>query len=600
MSFASEILKPVSHKITLVEIDIPIVSDYLINAEAGIWRYNLTPGVVEVEGSDDLTGYYENQNIVVYRVASVLVDVNTYIEVDSLADLRLQQQAFYFDMANNKVYIHFVESDWQLDRVVRISAIEGYSDQVDSVNGAYYSDIYYEPRIMGLPALTKKKDPLFFGLLKFQSMTIGFNNADGHFDGFKDRDIWGQPVRVKYGFEGFAFDDFETLFSGFIDDFGYDWENFSLVLQDKRKNFTKKIPIRFYSRDDNPDLNDENVGKPIALAYGVIKKAPAICTDQENVAPADYSFKFMDTTDHAAQAITQVYVDNVKVSTVSTDLNNGEFVLALVDYEPGQEVLVDFTGASANALDVIVDILDIYGGFEFLSANYNINEWNQEQAIAPDVGLYIGKLTMIKKLIEECCVGADGVFNVTDDGHFSFRSYNEEREISKVISDDEWLDMPKTKLKGDEFLSSVDIGYARNEKTNVYRSARNTDFEDEVVDIYRTEREKEIKTILTNETDAQAKGDKVMAISKQVNPVVTRKTKVQNMLLNFMDFIVASHKRLSEDADQKVYELLGVTKDTKNAEVILEMRFVRDYVAPVFLAQQEFIFNDKIHIEKIW
>jgi len=107
---------PVSKKIVLLEIDLPIkesqANDILINYEAGLWYNKLTPGAVYVTGSDGQIGYYENQNEDDYKdVTAVKVDGIDYVKVLSLAELRVQQESFYYDKDTTELYFHF--ADWR-------------------------------------------------------------------------------------------------------------------------------------------------------------------------------------------------------------------------------------------------------------------------------------------------------------------------------------------------------------------------------------------------------------------------------------------------------------------------------------------------------
>jgi hypothetical protein len=89
-----------------------------------------------------------------------------------------------------------------------------------------------EPRVKSIPSIKKSKDPTFFGKLQFQGGSIKLDNADGFFDDFKNKDIYGQAVRIKYGFDGIAYSEFRQIFQGFIDDISWNRKDFTIKVVD--------------------------------------------------------------------------------------------------------------------------------------------------------------------------------------------------------------------------------------------------------------------------------------------------------------------------------------------------------------------------------
>jgi len=70
-----------------------------------------------------------------------------------------------------------------------------------------------------------------------------------------------------------------------------------------------------------------------------------------------------------------------------------------------------------------------------------------------------------------------------------------------------------------------------------------------------------------------------------MTPMVTRKTKMQNIDLEVMDFIEAEHDR--ESATTKtwnIYEVIGINKDLNNHEVGLTMKYVAE---SLYLAHED-------------
>ena len=619
MGFSDQQKLTSNYKIILVEIDLPVLREYFVNTEAGIWTTRINWDSVTIIGSDGLVGYYTNEIATINNIASLLVDDEAYTAVESMADLRTQNKSFLFEFGCQKVHIHFDTWHLPLDRIIRLGAVAGFCDkaQIDSagrVIGSYYGGIYYRPCISkeGVPSFKKSKDPLFFGLLAYEGGNITFINDDGYFDGFAEGDVFGQPCRIKVGFNSLDYDDFRQVFSGFIEELSRDREEFSLSVKDPRKFLTRKLPTNVFSVDDYPDMDpdNENVRKP--LAWGSVKNAPCYCLNDKAGAPASYSFMFLDTEFWEAHELTTVRVEGEVKVPATVNLAAGTFTLALANYDPGDDVMADFIGYEdaggdpiENGIDVIIDIMLNYGSISYIATNYNIGEMNFEKTLAPDVGLWIGdgEEMEIKEAIEKICFAANGIFLNQDNGKWTFRSFRDDRPVNRIIYSDEWIDEPKVKYPSSQFLSSCVVKYNQDIDEDKYLQHRNNDYESEVSDRYKQYKEREFETIISNEADAISLSETIMILSRQIWENIGRKTKWQNIDLEIMDFIVSEHSRV-KDSEKKwsIYEVTGINKLLSSGDVDLDLRYIADYAVEERLYVQgdlwfEFIFNDRIYAD---
>jgi len=474
MTFSDQQQLPNSYKIILVEIDVPILRDNFINAEAGIWTVRINWDGVTLTDDYGIEGYYPDEIAAINKIASLLVDDVAYMAVESWADLRTQEKSFLFEFGSQEVHIHFDDWHLPLDSVIRLGVVTGYCDmaQVDDehrVTGSYYDGIYYRPCVKSVPSFKKSKDPLFFGLLAYEGGNISFINTDGYFDDFAEGDVFGQPCRILAGFNDLEYSQFRRVFSGYIEDFTIDRDEFSLSVKDPRKFLSKKLPPNVFSVDDYADMDpdQEDVRKP--LAWGTIKNAKCYCLNDEEAAPASYTFMFLDTEFHEAHELTEVRVEGVVKVPASTDLAAGTFTLATANYDPGDEVMADFVGYEddegdpiENAIGVLIDIIYNYGEIAYIGTSYNLGEMEYARSLAPDVGLWIGdgeELT-INEAVEKICFACNGIFFNRDDGKWSFCTYRESRTPKRTIHSDEWLEDPKKTYSAKQFLSSCVVKYA--------------------------------------------------------------------------------------------------------------------------------------------
>jgi hypothetical protein len=612
-TFATLKDKPISQKIVLVEIDLPQDQEIFLNYEAGIWFYQFFWNAATITGSDGLIGYYEGEIPEVNAIGSLKVNNESYTQVSEIQDVRDNNKSFNFDRGTQRLYIHFDGYEPPLDKVVTLGLTSGFSNSPQIVDGrpklSYYNDIFYAPRIKSIPQINKQKDPLSYGLIAFQGGNIELDNTDGYFDDFVENDIFGQPVRILIGFDDLDYAQYRKVFTGYIEDFTVTRTSFSITAQDKRKSLSRELPTNRFTVADYSDLNEDSVDKPKPLAWGAVRGAPCVCLDEDG-APANYSFMFLDTTNHPANALTAAYVDGEAVAIASSDLSAGTFTIASANYTPGQEVTADFTGfedddgnAIVNGLDVILDILEHYDSKSFIDENFNISEWNSETLRAANIALWIGdgEELKISEAIEKICVSLWGIFLVQDDGLFTFRSYYDSRAITRNILSDEWIGDPKISYPSEYYLTSAKIQYDKHISGGNYKSFVNKDYEADTWEIYKVYIEKELETLLASSSDADNLSERVLLISKQIYKNVVRKTKTQHIDLDLMQFVVCEHSRPFLDApDWGVYEIIGIQKNLSSFEVTLTLRYVEDYTWPESPSYvQGIIWFDKIFGDKI-
>ncbi len=613
MSFATLKELAASKKIVTLEIDIPVRPedkiDILLNYEPGIWFATLFPDPhMEIAGGAISweTGANPYQD---YDIGSVKVNGIDYTHVTTFADLRTQSESYYYDIVTTKLYIHFLDwhqpfGVWALAFIL-VGQTTGFCNQVDSVNGAYFNGVYFEPRIKSVPSISKSKDPLFFGVLKFQGGQVTLENSDGYFDKFADLNIVRQPARLQLGFDTLDYDEYWQGPAFYIESYTRTISEYVLKLQDVRKSLSTPIPPNVLTLAAWPNLNENNVNKPKPILYGTARGVPLICLNEMDETAATYQFLLMDTEFHDVTAVSAVYVGDTQLTAGQWSLNASLGIITINDEyceNDLDDVTVDCTGANIhNSMEIIKDLLLNYGNVQFIPANYDVKEWNGASADARSVYLYLDEQAELIQAIEPCCVASDIIFFPKDGGLFSARAYSEDRVPRKTIDKTEWLDEPQISCDWDKFLSSATINYSKHLKTSKSKSYLNTVYEAEVFARYKSKATKSFDTILATASGAAAKSETIMALSKVIGEIVKRSTGVQNIDLEIMDFIVASpHTRVDETEQLGVYEIIGINKNLTTPRIELTMRYVKPYVeAPEIEYQQGYLWGERIFGEML-
>lgn len=608
---------PISSKIVLVEFDVPAMPelDIFLNYEAGIWMTAITPGNVTVTGSDAQVGYYTNTNATVYYdITGLIVDiVNVYTKVYSLAELRLQNKGFWYDKTGSvtggvpAILIHFDNWETPLGKLIQLKQVYGFCDKIDSVNGAYFNNTYYEPRIESVPTISKSKDPLFYGVVRFEGGSVTLNNADGFFDNFKDLNLYRQIARIKLGFDTLDYDDFETIFTGFVESYSWDFEKFTVKIQDKRKTLTGKIPENVFTAAEYPNIATDNINKPKPIGFGNIRKAALTCLNEEaSPTPAQYEYYLSDPTYADIYSLSAVYVDNVAISSANYDLFATTGILK-IDAASVTDHITDVTAsfcprAIYNGHEVVKTILYNYADVNFNTTTYYVAEWNQAQMNARDIEIYIDEPTDILEIVNKCMDASDAIFLIKDDGRFSSRLYDDDRAAAETIENFDWIGNPSIDLDESQFLSEVTVNYNPEYSSGKKKTYINTAYKSEVIARYAGEQSKEYDTIIETLSDATAKSESIMFFSKEIKEIVKRQTILQHFGLEVMDFVKSLPKiRYGDETINQLWEVLGRSINLTSGKVDLTLRFVKTYVPePPTLYQTGWLWNHKLWGHKLY
>ena len=287
---------------------------------------------------------------------------------------------------------------------------------------------------------------------------------------------------------------------------------------------------------------------------------------------------------------------------MSTSLSAGTFTLSAASVGDNfSEVFCDFTGANIkNGVDIIKDLMLNYADTSYISANYDLTETAAAQALSRDTSVYYKSQVKLNKVIEQICVDIDALFFAKDDGRYTVRVYDVDREPVKTIYFDEWLkdSIPEIENNADEFLSSVIIGYSKNNANDVTIKYNETSYTEEVFDNYKSLQSKEIITNLTSEADAILKAQTVMETSKLVQDIVKRNTGFQHIDLEIMDFIICDPRRRFSGQDRLgVWEVVGINKNLDDMSIQLSLRYIKTYTPTVTAYSVRIDENDNYRVD---
>ncbi|MHC4459778.1 MAG: hypothetical protein ACYS0I_22295, partial [Planctomycetota bacterium] len=348
---------------------------------------------------------------------------------------------------------------------------------------------------------------------------------------------------------------YSTIITAYAEDYEITETEFNLQIQDKRKNFSRKLPTGVFTTAAYSDLADNDVDKPIPLAWGTIRKAPVVCINDSLSAAATYNFKICDTTNHAISTVQTVYVDGVEVTPTAISVGSATFSVsggsAITQYEPGDACTVDFVGYVSsgtvieNSLDVIKDILGDYLSIVYSSDTYDTAEWASAESDVYNIGLWVDEEKEIYEIIEEISRSNFGNFMIKADGKYSFRLIDESKDAVLTLEQDELFDPAGGYFPTDEFLTSVSIKYNREWNTDKFRRHLNTDQQTAIFNTYGTYRQREFETLVSQASAASALSTRIISLFDEIKPVFSNSVKLQASQLELMDNINLEVNRLN-------------------------------------------------------
>jgi len=595
-TYTDFITEPTSAKQTLVELDIGESSKF-VNVGHGVWMipYSVDENNTAFDFGSGAFGYgtfgtsgtmdLGNDNAR-SKIGSVWVDGEYLSRRYTLSDVQSNKRSFYFDASNSVLYVSFDDFNppWAFD-FKQIGVTRGYANRSVSLD-----DIYYDGRLKSIPTIVKKKDPLFFGVLRFEGGDISFLNADGELDNLALLNVFGQPCRIKFGSASMDYSDLETVFEGYVESINYSSDSVAISVQDKRKSLSRDIPINHFEGADYPNMKSNNIGQPIPIAYGPIVNAPVLCTNENGSAP--FYFKIADSSNHGIGGITQVYVDGTAVNHGEGDLTGATFSLSAGVYTAGDDVSVDFDGyvdsggsAIENALDVVKDLMSLYAGVSYDAINYDTTEWESEQASAPNINLFLDEEKKLIDVIGDICASVPGIFLVQDDGRYTFKVYDSGKSPDRTIAIGELLEPPSVSYNSGEFLSSVLVRHTKDWTEDKYQTYIDDDQEEAIFEDYKTRRQKVFETLLTSSADAATFADSIMDLAGEIKPTFSVITKTQNIDLELEDVVDLEVYKVTNNVYGTVRcEIIGIEKDMLKYTVRLTLRYIQSITADLNLA----------------
>jgi len=547
-----------------------------------------------------------------FSMYGVEIKINTEItilsEKDTYAEVVSTESAWAF--IDGTLYVHFPDSKtpyhYSSGEII-IQAFTGYytstgDKELDAFGGLY------DPRLQTFPLYRSQLDDFTKGKQALAGGTVVLDNSDGELNNFsfgRDPDTL-EEVLPKIGWYGRIRQaiinesatptdtDFKIITQGYTSKITENvtqgaGRGVSIELKDIRGSLDKDIPIYEVDPTDWTEMSSKDIEKPplIPIAYGTLNRVPCFCLNETRTSGA-FKFLICDSTENTITSIDKVYIEDRETTLTPTisyltqtngrkvayfEIASSAFIVCTdptapsFDYQGYTAVSIDMTGYSIdNALDVTKDlILQTYG--ETYDADfYDTTAWASMTAKAPDIGLYIDKITPLNTVIQDIQKSFPLTsFIVNTDQKYTWVDYLWDDDLIKFEIKPDGLPIgyiPSPQVNADEIGAKIQIDYSKRYSINEYISLINEDNLQTAFDKYNTDRTfpPDFNTLLSSETDAEDMIDRLKTVYfyPQTYFYVTIPMAYKSMGIYAYDLRAGDFvKFLANSATKNIYGYLG-------------------------------------------
>lgn len=457
----------------------------------------------------------ESSDTIIFVNSFVRAFTGRYDSVVDLATCLITEASFFWDNENQILYNHFEHDQQGYTDVYQYGDAIGLSDS----DVVYIDDLEYLPLITGVPSIAQQQDLVNYDQLAFINGSASMRNLEGILDFFITANIFGNDAFLYYldeeniTFPGNATrDDLLRLAAFYIDNRGFSLTEFTVDLQDIRKNSNADV-LDTFSITDYPDIGDI-AGDVIPIMHGQVREAKAIPTNGDTTSgTVDFRVAILLTV----IGTVQVDIDGIWTTKTpdSISLTTGEFVLSEANGRDASGAIRDCrlllpTGIEITyTSDMIIDLNQRVIGASFNNSNYDVTEWQQEETSLSSGGWVFDeqiKLFDAIKLVQNGSV-IGFRYEIKPDGRRTIRIDNPNRNRIGRVESVDFQNRSELPVATDAELvfAEIRIEYSKSFNSGKFLSVDNNDFSEIVKENNKQQNRNTSETMLNNETDANTR-----------------------------------------------------------------------------------------------
>ena len=508
--------------------------------------------------------------IKVIDVLSIYEDGSILTEVTTLAAVT----AGKWFHGKNKIYLQ-ASSGTPFSNVI-VANYKMYIATKDIV----LNDKYYEGILLSIPIIEQQKKEIYWGVSIISSGDLSIANNKGALDVIYHDYTWNnKPATILLGGEDLPYSEYKKQFKGLITNIFLSTDKLDIQYEDRKNELDDTIPKNTFTTEVYPNLDAEDVGKPISLVYGTVFKLPVICTTLAlGTATSNHSFKILDTSVCSVTEISQVYVNDVAKSHLSGSISDASFKLASGTYSPGDSVTVNIIANEDNPIEQLKDIASNVLSIPYNSDNYNTSTVSAavtDASIFP-CGLAITESTSFLDIIGDLMKSCMGSFFADNTGVYSINIWDVEVEADLLNIDfNDITENTFTALSRIvDIRKTMRVGWRKNWGEDKYSYIQLSSATTEKV--YGITKTKTITTLQSTSAGVDILIARLGMIFESETIRMSFLSKIQLADKNIGDRITVSFKR--QDADSNIewidslpVEINKIIKDYKENEISIEV-----------------------------
>lgn len=540
--------------------------------------------LVEVNPSQEYTPgsdwSSEGSNTYSHTCSEVEVNIVTddgveMVEKASVAEVKAAAGSWYFDLANQTIYVHCFDGDdlsnIATDIVVMVYCWKYWASDNCVLDGKVYKALVAKD---SLPAFDSSVDDIVEGFYKLNFSSLRVMNVDRWFDVAAAVYVWfNRVIRVKLGGESLPYSEYGTYFVGRIADYSISDAEIKFSVKDIREATLIDLPKDCYWAADFPpwpdSLPDSSEGLPIQILYGVKNNiVPVLIRGYEGV-PC-----WWQIADRPIKQVREVRVNGVPVSGPGPDLwwdylDEDKNTISCGN-DPGLAITLDADGVMdgggaliTKASDIAKDILKYYLGF--LDADLDLPSFANTASLRPaELCIYLDSTVNAREILQTIARSVGAFFVPTAEGKLAFVVYEEDTPSGTLeLVDRDYFSDWKVEKDVSYVRSGVRIGYNGDPVTHALKYV-------ELLNpkaAYRygvQEAVLELETYLKNKTDAEDLAAGVQEMTSGPITVASTSIGVKGFKLFPTQPVILSRTRAVDESgsfDKKVFRLRQVVKD---------------------------------------
>jgi len=616
-------------KINLLKLDITVIRDTFTTHSAGIYSKRMSVLLTERDNSPVtlIAGATWDEDLPeeLLVIGSLRVNETRYVKLDSIADLYILDEAFYYNYDNQTLYVSLTDYRKTLPSdVYKTGETFGLISeaQLKEINGVKYpidaqlGETPLEPRLQDI-SVSETVDDQENGIFVFDELSASFANADGEFDNLR-RDVTGNNAQlfiadlsqspeeeIETGFpykDAADEDDFKLVQQGVIEDILYsDPDSPEIKAVDPRSDWTQKISTNLLTVTEFPNLPDKYIDARKQLCIGQVNGIPCIPL-RDNATAADFDYHICDTAYGDIQSITAVYFDGqLDTGSGKTDvaryLTSGEYsvdlttgVITIEDCIKGKVWVYGTFTTMSESVEIITFLLDEFAGLPFIDTFYNLDEIQDIQDAGYTTHVFIiTKGKELFKVIEQLVLEIQVDF-FQQEGIYTMRFSNELRAVTEEIETYEFISTPPAwDNTREKTIKTIEVLYNKDYREDLTDRYYDASKESEALLNNRRAEDKTFEVNLNNQVHVELIYDQYYSrfIKLPRTVTVNRTIPFTAGLTDFISFPVVrktidNEKEIFPDA---LYKIVSINRVENTVDVAY---FEDSPVEPVFVAGVQF------------